>query len=285
MVGVFSRSWQITKLSFSVIKGDKELLAFPILSGIFSLIWIVLMLFPTLVSLIVGGVFNSDVFFYGSLFVIYFGVFFIATFFNVCVVYTTKKRFDGGNATFWESLKFALSKFYLIFLWSLIAASVGILLRVIESLGSRMGKGGQIAMSILSRILGAAWSITTLFVVPSLVYYNMTPVNAIKKSIETIKKTWGESLVRHFGLGFIQGLFLLLGFGVFFVLFLLGASLGVYGILSVAVLAIAYFLGVILIFSVANNVFNTALFVYADKGEVPTHFNKEVLSHAFENKK
>ena len=35
-MGAFSRSWEITKLSFSVIKQDKELLLFPIFSGIFS---------------------------------------------------------------------------------------------------------------------------------------------------------------------------------------------------------------------------------------------------------
>ena len=55
MAGVFSRSWHITKLSFRVIKQDKELLLFPILAGIFSIIFIFAMLFPTLIVGILGA--------------------------------------------------------------------------------------------------------------------------------------------------------------------------------------------------------------------------------------
>jgi hypothetical protein len=65
---------------------------------------------------------------YAIIFLTYLGLAFIATFFNVCVVYTVKIRFEGGNATFMESLKFALSKIGLIFYWSLISATVGLVL-------------------------------------------------------------------------------------------------------------------------------------------------------------
>ena len=36
MANVFSRSWEITKITFDVIKHDKELLIFPVLSFVFS---------------------------------------------------------------------------------------------------------------------------------------------------------------------------------------------------------------------------------------------------------
>ena len=68
------------------------------------------------------------------LFLTYLGLAFIATFFNVCVVYTTKKRFEGGNATFGESVEFAFSKIHLIFAWSLVAATVGLLLRILDNI-------------------------------------------------------------------------------------------------------------------------------------------------------
>lgn len=51
----FSRSWEITKLSFNVIKKDKELLLFPLLAGIFSIIFLVTMLFPSIITSFLKG--------------------------------------------------------------------------------------------------------------------------------------------------------------------------------------------------------------------------------------
>jgi len=60
-MGVFSRSWEITKLSFDVINKDRELLLFPILAGFFSLLFMAVILVPTIVVSFlneVGGVFG-----------------------------------------------------------------------------------------------------------------------------------------------------------------------------------------------------------------------------------
>ena len=43
-----SRSWEITKLSFSVIRQDMELLLFPLLGGIASILFVAAMLVPSL---------------------------------------------------------------------------------------------------------------------------------------------------------------------------------------------------------------------------------------------
>jgi len=72
----------------------------------------------------------------------YLGLSFIATFFNVCVVYTTKTRFEGGDATFFDSIKFALSKLHLIFAWSLVSATVGLLLHALDQVAQRAGLVG-----------------------------------------------------------------------------------------------------------------------------------------------
>lgn len=286
MAGTFSRSWEITKLSFGVIGKDKEMLAFPILSGIFSLLFIVAILFPTIiVGMLAGNEFQGGIFELLILFVVYLGLAFIATFFNVATVYTAKKRFEGGNATFFESISFAFSKLWIIFLWALVSAIVGILLRLIEMAAERAGKVGEIVLTVVRLGLGAAWSIVTVFVIPILVYKGHTPFDAIKESTKTIKKTWGESLIRAFGLGLVELLLIVLGvvltiLGVFLV-----ASLGVSAILFVIGLGIFFVLSVIIVFGVANNIYNTALYVYAETGKIPEGFNKEVLAHAFEENK
>jgi hypothetical protein len=206
-MNAFSRSWMITKLSFGVINKDRELIGFAFLAFFFSTLFSIAMIFPSIVPALLDRGLSSEsleIYQYILLFITYFGLAFIATFFNVCVVYTTKVRFEGGNATFSESIKFAFSKIGLIFQWSLISATVGLLLRLLQNAASRLGKGGQLVANILISLVGFAWSVITIFVVPVLVYEGLGPIDAIKKSMKVIKETWGENLIRSIGLGLIQ---------------------------------------------------------------------------------
>ena len=281
MFEVFGRSWELTKLSFGVVKQDKEMLLFPLLAGVFSLLYAVAMIFPTVLVNFGSGISALG---YVAMFFTYFGLAFIATYFNVCVVYTTKIRFGGGDATFMDSIRFANSRLALIAQWSLVSASVGLFLRMLDQLAEKFGAVGQMIMGFVTSVLGMIWTVLTLFVVPTMVYEDVGPMDAIKRSAETLKKTWGESLVRHYGLGLIQMLFMFLGVGVAFILFTLLGGLGTAGLVIAFVLSLTYFLGVILIFNVANNVFNTALYVYAKEGRVPGSFGRDTLENAFRAK-
>ncbi|MDW7775364.1 MAG: DUF6159 family protein [Methanosarcinales archaeon] len=289
MFDVLSRSWEITKMSFDVIKKDKELLLFPFFASIFSILFLIAMLVPSIItSFIEEGVGPEayGIVQYAVLFLTYLGLAFIATFFNVCVVYTVKIRFEGGNATFMESLKFALSKIGLIFYWSLISATVGLVLRIIDILAEKAGPAGQFILGILTMILGLMWSIITIFVVPAMVYHDLKPSDAIKKSVETLKKTWGESLVRYYGLGFIQAILLIMGiFGGILLLFV-AQSLGLpYAMLGMIGIIVLYVILVMLVFNVANGVFNTALYVYADTGSIPSGYSQDIMQNAFRKDK
>jgi hypothetical protein len=285
-MGSWARSKQITRMCFDVIKADKEMLLFPLLAGIFSIAFSLAMLFPTIIVHILR---HEHVVFeplhYVLTFVTYLGLAFVATFFNVCVVYTTKVRLEGGDATFGQSIGFAFSRIHLIFAWSLVAATVGMILHTLDRMGRGAGGVGKVLLAILRGLLGAAWSLITIFVVPAMVYEGLGPFAAIKRSIETLKATWGESLIRYYGMGFVQ-----------FVI-LLPALLAIVGIipamsrgvppeigLGVLVLAFVYMMAVILVFNVANTVFNTALFVYAGQGRAPQGFDREVMQGAFQTK-
>lgn len=285
-MGVFDRSWQLTKLSFGVIRQDKEMLLFPVLAGFFSLAYSAALLVPTVVvKLTHSGAHGAGA--RGALsaldwalcFVTYLGLAFIATFFNVCAVYTSKKRFEGGDATFGESIRFALSRVPRIFSWSLLAATVGLLLTALDNAAERAGGIGKLLLSILRGILGGLWSVITIFVVPAMVYEDLGPIDAIKSSIGTLRRTWGENLVRHFGLGLIQFLFIALGvlmtIGVVVVMAPLGGPLLLIGVVAM----IVYFIGVVLVFSVANTVFVTALYAYAN-GSQPPGFDRDLLARA-----
>ena len=287
MFGTLSRSWEVTKVSFQVIKKDKEMLWFPLLAGIFSIAFMAIMLFPTIITNMINSTAGTsfNLLDYIVLFITYAGTSFIATYFNVCVVFTAKTRFEGENATFSDSLKFAWSRKGLILSWSILAATVGLILRAIESIADRIGGIGEVVINIITSLVGMAWSVITVFVIPGMVYKGLKPFEAIKYSSEMLKKTWGEQLIKYMGLSLIQFMFILLGILVF--AFGLGpvGSLGITATILFSVIIGVYIVGVILVFNVANSVYNTALFEYAEYGKVPASFKQDLLGNAFRKRR
>ncbi len=284
-MGAFSNSWQITKASFEVVRQDKEILLFPLLAGIFSLLLLVTLAFPYVISYAMGRQLASFGFLqYLLMFIMYFGLSFIATFFSVCVVYTTKKRFESKNAAFGESINFAFSRIHLIFLWSLVSATVGLILRLIERLSKRFGILGEMITKITTSILGLLWGVATIFVVPAMVYKNLSPFDAVKSSVSALKKTWGEGIIGFAGMGFAQFSFILIGIVLAVFLFFVSPIAGAFGVIGAIFVVVAYFLGVILFFSVLESVFTTALYVYAQTGKIPQGYSDEIMNNAFRKK-
>jgi hypothetical protein len=291
MDNVFSRSWALTKLSFSVILNDKELLVFPFLSAFFSLAVLILFWLPLQV-LFAPGTEHSSLTLWVGLFLLYFFLTLFSTFFSVCAVHIIKKRLEGGSEGLSESFFFAFSKINLILSWSLVSATISVLLRLLESLAGDRRNANPIGF-ILDMLVGLfvgglklTWTIVTLFVIPAMVYKDLGPFDAIADSTQAIKKTWGESLARHYGLGLVQILLLVLGVGT---LFLLGLGLGALtnpgagGVVMLLAIA-AYVVVLLAVFSLANTVFNTALYAYAATGEIPRGFSRDLLDNAFKTK-
>lgn len=288
MIQAFQRSWMLTKLTFRVIADDKHLLAFPLLGGVASVLLVAALVVPTVVLGLAASGANPPAL--GTVEIValvltYFGLAFIATFFNVCVVHSTKTRFDGGEATFADSLRFAASKMSLIAGWSAVAATVGLVLRLLEQAAERGGGAGQLVVGVVTSLVGMAWSVVTLFVVPGMVYRGLGPIEALKSSVVTLRRTWGESLVRHFGLAAVQFGLLALGAGVAYGLFTLLGGLGTAAMVVVGGLAVVYALAVILVFNVAHSVFGTALYAYANGRHLPVGFDEATLRGAFRRRR
>ena len=282
-MGALGRSWVLTKLTFSIIAKDKEMVIFPFIGTIAAILYSFAILVPggalqlmTSGDIVMEGV---GVIHIAFLFLLYLGLSFIASFCNVCVVYTTKTRFEGGDATFAESFQYGIKKIPLIFQWSIIAATVGVLLFLIEAIAEKFGRVGQMVIRMVRSILGMVWSVVTIFVVPVLVYEDVSPADALKRSAEVLKRTWGESIVRSLGLALVQG------FVIFSILAVATGLCFTFPNEQVApiVLAISFvaILAVILIFNVAHMVFNTALYIYASTGKEPSLFEGGSLETAF----
>jgi hypothetical protein len=265
---------------------DKRLFLFPIISGIFSILFVLAMVFP---SIILPSLTSNQGLAEGInwiiVFGIYFGLAFIATFFNVGVVYIIKNTLDNKKVSFGDAMKFAFSRIGIILAWSLISATVGLILRILDEVAERIGGIGEIIIKVLTSIIGGVWSIMTLFVVPVMVYEKVGPFKAISRSVETLKKTWGETLIKQVGVGLMAFLFILLGIIATILGIILLSTLGTIVLLVFIVIMVIYFMAIISFFSVANNVYNTALYVYGNTGTVPLGFDQNIVQNSFSEKK
>lgn len=283
-MGIWARSWALTRASFGVIRQDREMFWFPILAGVFSALFSAALLVPTFVlqlfertgheGLVVGPL-EAVV-----LFVTYFGLSFIATFFNVCVVYTTRVRLSGGDATFLESIKFALGRAHLIAGWSVVSATMGLLLRALDSAAQRAGLVGKIMLVILRALLATAWALSTVFVVPSMVYKGLGPVGAFRDSVATLRQTWGENLVRYYGLGLVAFVCSLPALALIIGGVALASAVPPIGVVLIAIGALGL-LAVSVLFNMAGMVFKTALYHWATTRTAPSGFEPDMLSGAF----
>jgi hypothetical protein len=286
-MNAFSRSWSLTKLSFRVIGQDKELLLFPLIAMFLSVGYLIALLFPTiLLELSRNGSVEWTVADYIVTFIAYLGLSFIGTFSNMCIVYTAKKRFEGGDATFGESLGFTLKRIHQVLAWASVSATVGLVFHMIDQAAAKAGVVGKIVVGIVRALLGAVWSAITLFVIPSMVYRGTGPIDAIKDSVRVLRKTWGESLVRSLGFGLVQFAFVFVGIVAFGGMFagLVSMDAGSGAMIAAIVLAMVYFVGLAFVFLLARMIFNTALYAYASEGAMPPGYDRDLLQSAFRAK-
>jgi hypothetical protein len=280
-MGKFSRSWELVKQSFAILRSDKQLMLFPVLSAVTCLFVTIviatggtfLLLPARAAALAAGERFNpnqSPVFLIG-MFTLYVANYFVMVFFNVALVGVANSRLMGGSWTFRDGIALAWARKGTILQWALVAATVGMILRTIEE---RMGLIGRLIM----RIIGIAWTLACYFVVPVLAFEDLTPISAVKRSAKLFRETWGEKVVGGFSLGLVSLVLLLPGFGLWFAAMILG---GIKGLLIGTVLMILYFLLLSVFMSAVQGVFNAALYRYACFKQVPPAFDHDLVAAAW----
>ena len=158
-----------------------------------------------------------------------------------------------------------------ILMWTLVATTVGIILRTLEERAGRFGR-------IIIALLGTAWSILTYFMVPIIVFEDQDVFDGVKRSASLVKKTWGEGV----GKSLTFTAFLLLGMIPMFVLgYVSFAIYPLFGLLFVA----CYFIVLITAISAMDGIFKVALYRYSWSGVMPTEFTPELVQGAFIAKK
>lgn len=277
--GRIASGWALATQSFRVLMLNKRLLAFPLLSGLAT----VLVLATFVAGAWVSGILKreqaiGDATAWIILFGWYFANYFVIVFFNAALVSCAMTAFRGGEATLGGGLRAACGRLRHIVAWALLGASVGVLLSMIEERVALVGK-------IVVTLLGATWTIATYFVVPVLVFEDLGPVEAAKRSVAILRKSWGESLVSNAGIGlatFLATLVLLILTAVVFGFVAAQASSLAVALVGVAVF-VAIFLLSILAGSALKSIALCALYMYATEGKVPVAFAGAGLEYAFKS--
>lgn len=263
------RSWKLAQASLEVLKQDKELLIFPIISSIVMIFVTLTFLIPTLLGNVFDTILNTGfpVFGYVVLFLFYLVQYFVVYFNSTALVGAAMIRLRGGDPTVKDGFQIALSRVLPIAGWALVSATVGLLLNMLSRNSKK--KGGGLG-SIISSLLGAAWNVVTFLVVPVIAVEGIGPFKAIKRSWNLLKRSWGEQIAGTLSIGLVFALIgilgglLLAGFGVG-LSFLLESILP--GILFGGLLVL-FILALSLLSSTLSGIFTASVYAYAAENQV-----------------
>ncbi len=277
-MGRLANSWQMTKTSFGVIQHDKELLWLPVLSFIATVVTVMGIAGVGFAAGVFPEVTNAD----GSVnpagllvaALMYLGLAFVQVFFHAATVAGANERLAGGDPTVGSALKAAWAHVGRLFLWSIMVATVNVLLQALRERGGFLGQ-------IASSIAGVAWNLATYFVVPILLFDDKSIGGSLKQGGGLFKKTWGEAVVGQYGIGFVGSVLTVLWLVLAIILTVLLAGLGTAGLILGIAIGVVGLVIISVLFTVAAAVYKTALYRYATTGHGGTGFSDNELSGAF----
>lgn len=277
-MGRISSGWALTKQSWAVLKNDRSLVIFPILSAVFAMIALVVIWVPTVITagLLQNGTVdeNNPIIGVGAVVTIYVSTF-VVIFFNVALAACAARSLRGENTKVGEGISAAMGRIGPIVGWTLVAGTVGLILQILEN---RFPIAGRIAVWIA----GAAWAIATFFVIPVIALEGTGPVRSLKRSVQVVKAKWGEGATGQVAISAVTGL-------IVFVLILAGGGAG-YALVAVGLTPVAIAVGAVavaavivvaIISSALNSIFRVAVYQYAATGQAPAGFDSRLVSSAF----
>ena len=262
------------KASWAVLQHDRELAVLPILGALASIAVVLAVGLPIWLSTDGiddgGSSAGSDPMLWIGGIIILFAVTVITVFFNAAVVSGARERFSGGDPTISSAIKGAFSRLHVIVPWAILALTVGMIIRLIQS-------SDNIVARILGSLLSMAWGVLTFLVIPILVVEQTGPFQSLSRSGELLRRTWGENLIAQVGFGIIGFVAAIPGI----IIIALGASAGSVGALVAIVIGFGWIALVAVVVSTLTAIFQMALYIYATTGQVPMGFEQSGISDTF----
>lgn len=286
MFDAISRSWNLMKDSLKVLRQEPVLAVFPIIAFVASVV----------LAGVLGGIGGALGWFSGAdgvapagwLFIalFYFGAYFVAIYCQVALVAAVKERLAGGDPSLGSGIREANKRLGAIISWAIIAAIVGLILRILSEIARRNTRGwGRVVSQVIIGLVGAAWSLAVFFVIPIIAYEGVGGFAAIKRSVGIVKKQWGEAVIGNAGISLVTVIAAVIVGLVFGGIGILLISAG--GTAAVAIgiaFVVAAMLGIATLLAVGSalqSIYTAVLYQYATTGTAPAYFADKDLRSAF----
>lgn len=275
-MGRIRNTIDLAKASWAVLKQDRELLVIPLLSFVASLVVLAALLVPAIALIDTSGTGEEGsgdpaLFVIGIVAALALSV--ISVFFNGALVAGAHERLAGGDPTVSSAMRRAMARIGGLLPWALLTGTVGL---VLQALRERAGALGRIIVGFI----GTAWDVATFLTVPAIVIDEHGAIDGLKRSGALLKQTWGENIAARVGFGLLGFVAIIPAVIVVAVFASLGNVAAVIGI----VIAVLYIALVVVTLTALNAIFQTALYLYATTGSVPTGFEGTSLPQSFEQK-
>lgn len=266
MMNTIHDSWSLTKSAFRMIKEDKALLAFPAVAAV-SAIGVLALVFVASFYLFLYTTIPANTAFTIILILwvaLYFILWFIGTFFTAALIAAATMKIEGKQPTLSDGLNAASAHWKKLLLWAIFAGTVGLIIQMITS--RIRGLPGM----IIGIAATAAWGVMTYFILPVLLYENLSTWQSLKRSAGLFIHNFGRTIVSNIMLGVILflaflGVIALGGVGLYF-LFYTSTPIALGVLLVLAAVVVGIF--VALIASASESILVAALYRYASTGKM-----------------
>lgn len=272
-MGRIQRSWYLGKLSWRVLRSDRTLAVFPVITAIGAVV--VFLVFGGLIALTgiddTGNESSLAPFGWVLLVAMYLVAGIVVTFFQAALVFGANERLDGRDATVGDAISSAGRQFPAIAAWAILQTTVSMVLQAIEERAGFVG-------DIIAGLFGAAWRIVTFLAIPVVALEGRGPFASLKRSGALLKQTWGENIAGQFGFG-ILGFFAAIPA---LILIGLAAASGSWAVAAPLIaVAVLWLIGVSVVVSAMTGIYKTAVYRYAVDGKAPAGFATSDLAEAF----
>jgi hypothetical protein len=277
----FENSWNLVKASWAVLRADKELLVFPII----SMAAVTLVTLTFLVPSFFWFASNSTSYqsaWSNPLFLVFLLAFYLAQytvvfFCNTALVGAAMIRLDGGDPSVSDGFRIASERIGKIVAYAFISATVGMFFRWLSEKGL-LGR-------IVAGLIGVTWNIATYLVVPVLVVEEVGPIEAIKRSAALLRQSWGEQIAGHVGISVVFG-FIMLGtmLAAVPVMMAVIALKSIVLIVGAVLALIVILMGMGLLSSALNGIYTAAVYRYATTGNPGEFFDASLVAQTFRTK-
>lgn len=276
-MGRMRQGWDLTKKSWAILKGNRQLMWFAVLGGLTALLATAALVGP-------GFLLLSDNQTPAGIALIAIGTYiatFIGIYFNVGLAAAADKIMRGESATIRDGLAVSRTRIGPIAGWALFAVTVNLIL---NALRNQEGIVGQ----ILGSLIAVAWALATFLVIPVIALEGSGPVTALKRSAGLFRQKWGQQVTGIVAIGGLVALFTVLpavALGALGIVALGGGGAAAGGGVALIVIAVVLLIAGAIVSAALRGIFGVVLFRFTSGGEVIGGFEAADLENAVRMKR